>query len=234
MKSKFLSASKSEAEQIDRKLHGLCRGHEEGRRDPRRRAAAAGVDATTVRVDRRQDHRPQRPLCRHQGAARRLLHDRRARSRRGAGLGRALSPARATARWKSVRCGRCSAKPRARIDQHCPGRRRDGGPAELRQARRVSRRPHRRCRRCRRRAVGGVASALAGLVGRTACRAAPRRGLLDRRAAEADRCRPAAAQRRRRKRSPAASGRRDGGRGERDRHSGPASRADVRLRASGD
>ena len=39
---------------------------------------------------RRQDQGARRPLCRNQGAARRLLHDRRARSRRGAVLGGAL------------------------------------------------------------------------------------------------------------------------------------------------
>ena len=45
------------------------------------------AEATTVRVSERQEPGARRPLCRHQGAARRLLPDRRARPRCGALVG---------------------------------------------------------------------------------------------------------------------------------------------------
>ena len=63
----------------------------------RRRRTGCGrpPTATTVRVADGKTQGARRPLCRDQGAARRLLPDRRARPRRGARLGGALPGRRA-------------------------------------------------------------------------------------------------------------------------------------------
>src|SRR5581483_1960025 len=71
-------------------LLGLYRGPEEGRRHRRRRPAAADHHGDHGQGQRRQDQGLERPLCRDPGAARRLLHDRRAGSRRGFVLGGTL------------------------------------------------------------------------------------------------------------------------------------------------
>ena len=83
------------------RLHARAAG---GRRRRVGDNALQGLDtATTVRDARRRDARHRRAVRRDQGDARRLLPDRRARPRRGAGVGRARSPTRRTA---ASRCAR--------------------------------------------------------------------------------------------------------------------------------
>ena len=84
-------------------LDGVCPGGAGGRhRQERCRPAAAG-DGTTLRIERRPAPGPGRPVRRRQGAARRLLHHRRARPRHRARPGRRARRARRPA---GSRCGR--------------------------------------------------------------------------------------------------------------------------------
>ena len=73
----------------------------------------------------------------------------------------ARCPGAATARSRCGRSGRCRRGTAPGMSERCPGGRRSGGPAELRQARRLSRGAHPRCRGGRGRAVrrlrGGAA-----------------------------------------------------------------------------
>ena len=129
-----------------------------------RRPAEADPDRHDGAVRQRQDQRARRSLCRHQGAARRLLHDRVPDIDAGDRLGGALPR-------RQRRHGRGAADlgtdhvmaTMALADRAGGGG--SGRPAELRQAGRLARRPHARCRRRRGRAgrcLRGGAGALAG------------------------------------------------------------------------
>ena len=117
--------------------------HAVGRRQERRRPAGAG-DRNDGARRRRQAARPGRPVRRHQGAARRLLRHRRARSRHRARRGRRARRARPPA---ASRCGRCCRRRRKADDD---GR---ATPPEDARRRRVARDSYGRLRRLPRRAL---------------------------------------------------------------------------------
>src|SRR6478672_10032346 len=73
------------------RVHRLHAGAAQGRRAGRLEPPAADRGRDDRARRRRQVAGARRPVCRHEGATRRLLPRRRARSRRGARLGRALS-----------------------------------------------------------------------------------------------------------------------------------------------
>ena len=89
------TVSEAESSQMIAAYRRLHRGDEPSRRPARRRSAATDRSATTVRVANGKTKVLNGPYAETQGAARRLLHDRGARSRRRAVLGGAL-PRRAS------------------------------------------------------------------------------------------------------------------------------------------
>ena len=129
------------------------------------------AEATTVRVNGRQDRGARRALRRHQGATRRLLPDRRARPRCRDRMGGEVPGRLELARWKCGRSGRC------KHDRTCGARSGRGRRApQLRQARRVPVVAHARCRRRRGRAGGSVRRRARRLAGERHSDKSPRPG----------------------------------------------------------
>ena len=122
---------------------------------------------------RRQAARSGRPVCRQQGAARRLLHPGRAESRRGAGLGGAL-PGR-TGRLDRDPAGHGDAAGLARGGRRAPCRR-NGGARRLRPAAGLSLGAQPRRGGGRGRAGGGVPRRRSRLGPSAACPTGPKRG----------------------------------------------------------
>ena len=160
---------------------------------------------------RRQDQGARRALCRDQGAARRLLPDRRARSRRRIVVGGAL-PRRQSRRHRSAPdLDDVGAQGRLRDGERGHARDRGGGGApQLRQAGRLSRGAHRRCRGRRGCAVGSLRRRAHRLGCRRHSRQS-RRLAADGGAPPRGRCGAAAAQRRGRDPPSPAHGRGTGG-----------------------
>ena len=121
-------------------------------------------DATTVRVANGKTPGARRSLRRDQGAARRLLPDRRARSRRGALVGGEAARAPRSARSKCGRSGRCRWLNEPSPDCSARCRRRRRAP-QLRQAGRLSVGAHARRRGRRGCAIRGVRGRARGLAG---------------------------------------------------------------------
>ena len=188
-------------------------------------------EATTVRVKDGKTQVLDGPIRRHQGTARRLLPDRRARPRRRAVMGGALPR----------RLDRHAGGPAdlADADNDGPRRgarcRRGRRAPQLRQAGRVSGGAHARRRGGRGCAVRGVRGCARRLAGERHSRKVPRRGCSPSRAARRSTRRGAGKPARppRIRSGMMADGTRSHRR-ERERYSGSAPRADVRLRASGD